>query len=171
MTAPGAGPGRRARGVGLLEVLLAVVLVSIGFLATARMQVQSLSAGQNAHALSQAKFLLMEVGERMRANRAGLRAGLYDGASSASADASVPACRAAGTACTPADVVAADLADWRARIDGGGGVSPLLPSGPGIDARLEIAADAGGTRTVSVSFAERTPGGLAERTVSIQVNE
>ena len=170
-TASPRGP-RRARGVGLLEVLLAVVLVSIGFLAAARMQVQSLAHGQNAQALSQAKFLLLDVAERMRANRAGLRAGLYDDASTETAEDAVPACRGAALGCTPAEIALADLADWRARLAGDGATRrALLPSTPEIPARATIGPDDGGTRTVSVRWAERTADGLVERVVSVQVNE
>jgi len=36
----------RQKGVGLIEVLLAVIILSIGFLAAARMQVEGIAANQ-----------------------------------------------------------------------------------------------------------------------------
>ncbi len=163
----------RARGVGLVEVLLAVVLTSIGFLAAARMQVQGMTTAQNAYALSQAKFMVLDMSERMRVNRGGLKGGAYRTLAT-SADATAPDCMASAESCSPADIALADLAAWSAHLhapDGAIGFVPLLPSAPpGVVARGRIAHDAAtDVHTVSVTWAERDAGGTVSRTITVEV--
>ena len=50
-------PLEHQSGVGLLEVLIALIILSFGFLATARMQVEGMRYSQGAYNLSQAKFM------------------------------------------------------------------------------------------------------------------
>ena len=168
------GPGRPGpeRGVSLVEVLLAVVVLSAGFLAAARLQVQSLATSQNAYALSQAKLMALEMGERLRANRAGVRAGLYDGLVTAAGTAP-PACLADATGCSPAAIRDADRHAWSRRlhaVDADPGFVALLPSADGIDARGSVARVAGSdVRVVSVAWAERTAAGPERREVAVRV--
>ena len=166
-------PARRdARGIGLVEVLLAVLLLSIGLLAAARMQVQGMTTSQNAYALSQAKLMVLEMGERMRANRAGVRAGLYDGLTTAPGT-SAPACLDGGGDCSPAGVRDADLHAWSRHLHGAPGDArfvPLLPSAGGIEALGRVRrAPAGQTRIVSVEWAEVTADGAARRDIAVRV--
>jgi len=161
---------RTQRGVGLIEVLLAVILLSIGFLASARMQVQSMIHNQNAYALSQAKYLVLDMSERMRANRDGLRAGLYEDLETA-ANTVEPGCVAAGTTCSAAERVAADRHAWSSALHPTAtGAIPLLPSTPSIPAIGQVARDAAtGAYQVSVRWSERDGGGALEREVAVQV--
>lgn len=163
-------PSRSQRGVGLIEVLLAVVLLSIGFLASARMQVQSMSYSQNAYALSQAKYLVLDMSERMRANREALRANLYDGLETATGT-SEPGCVATGTTCSAAERVAADRHAWSLALHPvAAGAVPLLPGTPAIPALGRVTRDAAsGAYQVSVRWAERDGGSQQEREVSVQV--
>lgn len=144
------------RGVGLLEVLLAAILLSIGLLASARLQIQGLADTQGAYALSQAKYLALDMAERMRANKPGLRAGLYDGLETASGTA-VPDCVAGADPCSAADRVAADRHAWSLALhpDHAAG-QPVLPSSTEVAARGRVRRDAAtGVYTVSVEWADR----------------
>jgi len=105
---PGAGPGRTA-GVGLIELLVAVVLLSIGLLGLAGLQASGMRVGQSSVQRSQAAQLAHDMIERMRANAVNAtayRIALGDGA---------PDCSGVATC---------DLRDWRLRLQS-------LPAGTG----------------------------------------
>lgn len=159
---------RQQRGVGLIEVLLAVVIVSIGFLAAARMQVQSMSTSQNNYALSQAKFIVLDMSERMRSNRPALEAGSYGGLETADGK-SMPDCVNNATACSPADRMAADLYAWSEYFHPtSANTPPLLPSAPNVEAKGSI-EKMGDSFQVTASWAERVDNDFVERTYSVRV--
>lgn len=64
-------------GMTLVEVLVAVVLISVGLLGVAALQVTSLRGNQESYARSQASVLAANILDRMRANQIGFRAGNY----------------------------------------------------------------------------------------------
>lgn len=66
------------RGFTLLEVLVAVVILSVGLLGLAGLQAQSLRANQSALFLSQANLLAYDIVDQLRANRDAARSGDYD---------------------------------------------------------------------------------------------
>ncbi len=63
---------RQQRGVGLLEVLIALVLLTIGALGAVRLQLKALQYTTSAEHTTQASFLAYDMLERMRANAAHL---------------------------------------------------------------------------------------------------
>jgi type IV pilus assembly protein PilV len=70
------GARRNARGVSLIEVLVAVVVLSIGLLGVAAMQSIALRGGQSSFESSQAVIQTSAILEAMRANR--LNANAYN---------------------------------------------------------------------------------------------
>jgi type IV pilus assembly protein PilV len=66
------------RGFSLIEVLVALVVVTIGLLGVAAMQTLALTAGQGGYLRTQAVFQTYDMMDRLRANPTGLAAGLYD---------------------------------------------------------------------------------------------
>lgn len=60
---------RSTAGFSLIEVLIAVLVLSVGLLGLAGMQATSLRFNHNAYMRSQATFLAHDMLERMRANR------------------------------------------------------------------------------------------------------
>ena len=159
-------------GVGLIEVLVAVVLISIGFLAAAQMQVRSMRYSQEAYFLTQANFMLRDISDRMRANRDGVASGFYNGYSTNSA-VSLPSCINAETQCSAAQIAAADQHAWRNYLHAPSGAidfKPLLPSSPSIQAAGTINFDAiSNIYNITVQWSELIDNEQAQRELSIQL--
>lgn len=102
----------KSRGFSLLEVLIAVLVLSIGLLGLAGLQVLSIKQNHNSYLRSQATFLAHDVIERMRANRTAAVGGAYD----------IGFGESAGSG---GSVAESDLASWKARL------ARELPSGDG----------------------------------------
>lgn len=112
---------KRQTGVSLIEVLVTLVIVSIGLLGSLRMQLLSIRANTDAGMKSRATVLTNDFAERIRINRTAARAGDYDDDTinyGAINCATVPATpcwdRAAGTAlqCTSAQMATSDAWRW-----------------------------------------------------------
>lgn len=99
-----------ARGFTLIEVLIAVVVLSIGLLGLASLQSNGLRFNQSAQMRTQATQLAYDMSDRMRANMAAVSNGAYLSSSSASL-ATVAACHNT-TGCTAAQMAGDDLARW-----------------------------------------------------------
>lgn len=69
----------RQKGVGLIEVLIAVLVVSIGFLGVAALQVMSLSTNNSAMARSMATVSTYSILDAMRLDKSNALNGAYDG--------------------------------------------------------------------------------------------
>ncbi|HET8700842.1 MAG TPA: type IV pilus modification protein PilV [Nitrococcus sp.] len=68
----------RADGFTLLEVLIALLVLSVGLLGIAGLQLTSLRSNHSAYLRSQATLLAYDILDRMRANRAQAQTGGYD---------------------------------------------------------------------------------------------
>jgi type IV pilus assembly protein PilV len=102
----GAPPPPHSRGSALIEVLIALVVFSLGMLGLAGLQTLSLQFNTSAYYRTQATALAYGLADRMRANRQDALDGLY---AAALADPP-PACAAnAG----PGGSAAQDIATWR----------------------------------------------------------
>ena len=66
---PAARPRAAAAGFTLIESLVALLVLSIGLLGVAAMQLASLQANNGAFQRTQATFLAQDIADRMRANR------------------------------------------------------------------------------------------------------
>lgn len=102
----------RQRGVGMIEVLIAIVVVALGVLAIIRMQTNMVQANQSALARSQATFLVYDMLDRLRVDRQAAITGLYN----RDFDDEAPS----GTTLN-----ATQTADWLTRI------AEVLPAGEG----------------------------------------
>jgi len=112
---------RRQGGFTLLEILIAIVILSIGLLGLAGLQATGLKNNYSAYQRTQASLLANEMLDRIRANRQGLEAGAYDNVDSTVT--SDPGCITSG--CSPAQMALHDAHDWATRL------SDLLPAGRG----------------------------------------
>lgn len=120
---------RRQRGVTMMEVLIAVLVLAIGLLGMAALQSASLRYNHSAYMRTVSNNLAYDMADRMRANRDAALNGDYD---IAYADADP----------TGATVPEQDVAGWRAE------VGQALPSGT---SRIEVDA-ATGEATIGVRW-------------------
>lgn len=97
-----------SRGFTLLEVLIAVLIFSMGLLGMAGLLMVSVKTNQSAYLRTQASFLAQGMVDRMHANRVSLVAEDYDGDYSAATAGADPC--ADGSAC--ADIVDRDTKVW-----------------------------------------------------------
>ena len=101
--------GSRQRGVSLIEVLMAVLIFSIGLIGLAGLMVMAARSNQAAYLRTQVTFLAGSMADRMRANPVGVWNGAYN-------EAKYPVTTAKScdvdTACTPAEVAARDKFAW-----------------------------------------------------------
>jgi len=107
-------PLARQRGVTLIEVLVAVFILSIGMLAGAGMQLAAMRENQSALYRSNALLLAEDMVARMRANPEGAAGGAYDGADT---DLAVTTDGCLQSGCTSNQLALADIASWRAGFD------------------------------------------------------
>ncbi|WLF83591.1 type IV pilus modification protein PilV [Moraxella sp. ZY210820] len=103
------------QGVGLLEVLVALVLLGVAVLGFAALQLRAINASLEANNNVQAVSLARDLAERMRVNRDGLITyqGNYTGASGATANSNNNTC--ATSYCTPAQLAQYDFAQVQQR--------------------------------------------------------
>ena len=139
---------RRNAGFTLIEILIALLVLSIGMLGIAALQAATVQFNHSAYLRSQATSFAYDVVDRMRANRAAAINGDYNGAFATPA----PACNTVAAA--SATVAAADVAAWR------NALACRLPSGTG-----SISVDANGVATVGVRWDDsRAAGAVASET-------
>ena len=142
---------RTQSGIGLIEILIAVVLISIGFLAGARMQVEGMRFSQSAYYRSQAYFMANDIIDRMRANLEGVRNGSYDSQTTVATSVK-PDCFV--TSCDAADIAQRDLAEWSDYIFPSANAIAALPSSDTVTAQGSITRDTNGQYTVSLIWAD-----------------
>ncbi len=109
------------KGFSLLEVLIGIVVVSIGLLTVAALQVVTKKANYEAVQRTTASLLGYDLAERMRANRESLANYLVPttsplGGGSITAEPT-PNCTT-GNTCTPGQLAAHDLWEWEQALDG-----------------------------------------------------
>lgn len=103
-------PTMTIRGFGLLEVLIAVVVFSIGMIGLAGMLVMSTQANHGAFIRTQATFLAQSMADRMRANPIGLWNDAYNGTYPVDVS-SLQDCTEASP-CNPTQVATRDKQQW-----------------------------------------------------------
>jgi type IV pilus assembly protein PilV len=114
----------RARGVTLIEVLVTMVIVAVGLLGLAGMQVRGLSIQKDAHGRALATQLALDIADRMRSN-VGALADYAFGATYPTGAYTIPAAPNCVTAtCTATQQAQYDMNAWFTRLRGG-----ALPGG------------------------------------------
>ena len=116
---------RKQAGLSLIEILVAIIIISFGLLGVAALQVTGLKNNQSAFNRSTANVLAYDMLDRMRANKGALIAGSYN--TGAFWDYATNAPPSTST------MKDSDLNDWLLAI------SKRLPSGKG---KIEAAANA-----------------------------
>ncbi|WJW75090.1 type IV pilus modification protein PilV [Thiohalobacter sp. IOR34] len=115
------------RGITMIEVLVTVIVLSIGLLGLASLQANGMRFNHSAHLRSQATFLAYDIADAMRANRDNALNGAYNAASGAYSGSGSQA--------------ALDVANWKTNL------ASLLPSGDG-----SISQQNGNEFTITVTW-------------------
>ncbi len=113
----------KERGFTLIEVLVTVIILAIGLLGLAGLQLSGLRYTHSAYQSSQATILGNDIIDRMRVNRLQAESGSYNIAIGAT-PASV-SCIGTGANCNPATLATADLSEWKQSL------AAILPLGDG----------------------------------------
>lgn len=116
----------RQQGFNLLEVLIAVVVLSFGLLGVAGLQITSLKTAHNSYQTQQATFYMHEILERMRGNRNAVHAGHYKHAAGSSCGFTTNNCQSA--ACSAKEIAKVDIQQVLCG-SGTGGLKTQLVSG------------------------------------------
>ena len=155
---------KRQRGIGLIEIIISVLVLSIGFLAAAKMQVQGMRFSQSAYYQSQAYFMASDMLDRMRANVKGVGSGAYSNLTT-EAGLSDPGCAAQFASCTAAQIAQQDRYDWSRQLHPGAGVVAALPGTP--VGKVELQAGTEGVFEVTLEWSEIINGEDKTETLSV----
>lgn len=143
---------RSQSGFTLLEILVAVVVLSLGMLGLAGLQAATLRNNQVAYYRAIAVQQTYDMADRIRANQAAVLAGAYDNLTAViPAD---PDC--VGAVCTAANMAVADHAQWNANN------ARMLPGGSGT-----VVAAGGRAFDITITWNENTEqGGAAQQLIT-----
>ncbi len=122
---------RKTLGFSLIEVLVTVVVVSLGLLGFAGLLSQSVASNREAYFRSQATFVSYHIIERMRVNRAAAVGGAYT--------------IAVGSAPSGTSRAAADLVDWKQLL------TNTFPEGDG-----SVTTDGNGNVSIVIQWTARS---------------
>jgi len=108
-------------GFAMMEVLVTIIVIAIGAMGLAGLQLTSMKFNKESAIRSKATLLAIELSDRMRSNMAGVKAGYYTenngytAAITSLAAITAPSCGTT-TDCTSANLANLDLSDWRTSI-------------------------------------------------------
>lgn len=145
----------RQRGISLIEVLMAVLIFSIGLIGLAGLMVMATRSNHAAYLRTQVTFLASNMAERMRANPTGLWNQAYNDSNYPTSTSQ--ACSKA-SACTPAQVAVRDKYEWSQLL------KTLLPEAT---ARINCVGKGGVSYNPSTQIGMRPPyGGNCSMTIT-----
>jgi type IV pilus assembly protein PilV len=124
-----------ARGFGLIEVLVAALVLAVGLIGLAALQAKGLQIGYSAALYSQATLLAYDIADRMRANHDGFRGGFYHGAGAQDHNCVWDGTTAAN--CSSQQMAEHDVWEWQKT------VKRLLPEAQGTVCRDSTPQDGG----------------------------
>ena len=110
---------KKQKGFNLLEILISIIIVSIGILGLTILQIRSLTYNTDSQIRSVAILQISDFLDRMLTNKVGIAAGQYDNMSGIPANP--PTCQT----CNANEIAQLDLYDWNKKN------SEVLTSGQG----------------------------------------
>ena len=149
------GP-RDARGVSLIEILVAVLILSVGVLGLAAMQVRSMRATISSEQKTQAVVLAQYLLDLMRVDRSSAVQGLYNTAGGLAAPiCALPAVPAAGA------FASSELRSWMASVQAGLGPAAAASTCVAVD------CDVLGLCSVRLQWDDTAAGGLPDQSLTV----
>ncbi len=152
----------KLKGFTMIEVLVTLVILSIGIMGLIGMQLVSAKNVNNSQMRTVATFFAYDIIDRMRANPAGVAAGNYNSISGS--ETSTSNCP---SSCTPSAMATTDAAQWNANIK-----RTFAAGGLGTDANGTVTRN-GNIHTVTLTWKEQNKGttgeGVESKTLSMQV--
>ena len=138
---------KRCSGSSLLEVLVTMVILSIGLLGYAGMQLSSMRSTEMGRMRSEVIALASDISDRLKANHDEALQGSYDGNLAEKIPAQ-PGCSA--QACSPQEISRHDMSSWYQRLS-------TLPAGSGAIAKTGISINGidSTLMTISVCWSEK----------------
>jgi len=157
----------RSLGIGMIEVLVTLFVLSVGILAGAAMQMKSLKNTQESLFRSQAVNLVNTIVESMRANPEAVVLGYYDNISTTNVFNST-GCLTTG--CSPENIATEDIIQWQSLLAPANGSIPVLPPMNNDEpAEATISGNTDGVRTVTVHWQVAIDGDVKDKTYSLDV--
>ncbi|HET7774229.1 MAG TPA: type IV pilus modification protein PilV [Burkholderiaceae bacterium] len=143
----------RQAGLSLIEILVALVVLSLGAIGVAGVQLSTIKFNQVSQQRSNAVQLATSLTDRMRSNMPGVGAGNYVfNFPYAAIPGNVPAAPNCGAPCTPQQLASLHLNQWLTEL------AAALPEGRGTV--TQIGAGVGSPYRVTVMWAEKDLTGL-----------
>lgn len=141
---------KTSTGFSLVEVLIALIIMSVGMLGIAGLYVQSMQAGRTSMLRHHAVNLASDIADRIRANPTA-------GAAYIASTGADNNCVAQGTDCSVAQMAAHDILLWQAQ------AAEFLPAMGDGTQQVIVAYDAAAsppTYTITVRWDEPTPNNI-----------
>jgi len=139
-------------GFTIIEMLIAVLVISIGLLGMAGLQTTGIQQSHNSYLKTQASMLAYDMADRMRSNLQGVSAGHYNNIDSMDSPVNAtPGCASSNNACSASDTASYDIYQWTHK-NSEGSIASLLPSGYG------MVTENGGIYTITVLWDEARTG-------------
>ncbi len=143
-------PGH-GQGFTLIEVLVAVLVLSIGVLGLVGLHSAALRNNQSAYQRSQAAILINDMADKMRSNMAID----YSAITAVSHATSCVSYSGTASSCSATEIAERDLYDWQDTL------STVLPSGSG------VVTVSGAVTTVVISWDDDRDAGTADETIAM----
>ena len=154
----------RQRGVSLIEVLVAVMIFSIGLVGLAGLLIMATRSNQAAYLRTQVVFLAHNMADRMSANPMAVWDGSYNSSSYPTATSVTTKCDLSSS-CTPDDLASHDMQMWStqlatflpnatAKINCDNSSAGFTPSA----AQFGMRPPYGGNCTMTINWSERQAG-------------
>ncbi len=108
----------RVDGFTIVEVLISLLILSVGLMGLASLQVVGLQNTQGGAQRAQAAFLAYDITDRMRTNPAAVTAGSYNLAAPVPGQVAIVMvdCFGAAANCSAAEMAAHDLGQWQTQL-------------------------------------------------------
>lgn len=107
----------RERGFSLLEVLIALLVLSVGLLGIAGLQTVSLRFNHQSYERTQATVLISEMFEKITANPTAATAGSFDSVALGDTSASYSGYGSCPASCTATQLATFDLFRWKSSLE------------------------------------------------------